>query len=150
VDVDYIYVLSRVLVILDAVWIGELIYWIFTSCNYTNYNTFKIAVIITHKKFYYTCFNYSLLGNRSKQWLFLCKIFAICFLATDFNTNIMFSDIIHRPILSKNTVLFDFSKHNVSETGFCLRIGTIFIDWVQLSRFYLKTETGSSLRNAVF
>jgi hypothetical protein len=27
-----------------------------------------------------------LLGKRSKQWLFLCKGFPICFLATDFNT----------------------------------------------------------------
>jgi hypothetical protein len=29
-------------------------------------------------------------------------------------------------------------------------IGTAFIDWVQLSRFYLKMETESSLRNVVF
>jgi hypothetical protein len=60
--------------------------------------------------------------------------------------------------------------NNVSETGFCLRlqvkpiqfgpidrdlrtkdreIGTNSIDWAQLSRFYLKTETESSIRNAV-
>jgi hypothetical protein len=31
----------------------------------------------------------------------------------------------------------------------CLEIGTSSIDWAQLSRFYLKTETESSLRNAV-
>jgi hypothetical protein len=60
-----------------------------------------------------------------------------------------------------------FAKHNVSETGFCLRlqvkptqfgpihraspeIGTCSIDWVQLSMFYLMTETESSLRNFVF
>jgi hypothetical protein len=86
-----------------------------------------------------------------------------------------------------------FSKHNVSETGFCFclqvkltqlgpidieivpisgplllllllllllfffffffgspEIGTSSIDWTQLSRFYLKTETESSLRNVVF
>jgi hypothetical protein len=40
----------------------------------------------------------------------------------------------HRPVY--------FSKHNVSETGFCL-------DWAQQSRFYLNTETESSLRNVV-
>jgi hypothetical protein len=28
--------------------------------------------------------------------------------------------------------------------------GTISIDWAQLSRFYLMTETKSSLRNIVF
>jgi hypothetical protein len=28
-------------------------------------------------------------------------------------------------------------------------IGTSSIDWAQLSRFYLKTETESSLRNVV-
>jgi hypothetical protein len=68
-----------------------------------------------------------------------------------------------------------FIFQNVSETGFCLRlqvkptqlgpinkvspylslslgpeIGTSSIDWTQLSRFYLKTETESSLQNAVF
>jgi hypothetical protein len=32
----------------------------------------------------------------------------------------------------------------------CPEIGTSSIDWVQLSRFHLKTETESSLRNAVF
>jgi hypothetical protein len=31
-----------------------------------------------------------------------------------------------------------------------LEIGTISINWAQLSRFYLKTETESSLRNVVF
>jgi hypothetical protein len=36
----------------------------------------------------------------------------------------------HRPVY--------FSKHNVSETGFCLRL------------FYLKTGTEFSLRNVVF
>jgi hypothetical protein len=77
----------------------------------------------------------------------------------------MFLDIIHRPVYS--------AKHDVSETGFCLRlqvkptqlgpidgaipylrrqghIGTSSIDWAQLSRFYLNTETESSLRNVVF
>jgi hypothetical protein len=32
----------------------------------------------------------------------------------------------------------------------CPEIGTSSVDWVQLSRFYLKTETESSLRNVVF
>jgi hypothetical protein len=32
----------------------------------------------------------------------------------------------------------------------CPEIGTSSIDWVQLSRFYLKTEIESSLRNVVF
>jgi hypothetical protein len=31
----------------------------------------------------------------------------------------------------------------------CPEIGTSSTDWAQLSRFYLKTETESSLRNAV-
>jgi hypothetical protein len=43
------------------------------------------------------------------------------------STNIMFLDIIHR-----------------------LKLGTSSIDWAQLSRFYLKMETESSLRNVVF
>jgi hypothetical protein len=66
----------------------------------------------------------------------------------------MFLDIIHR--------LVHFLKnHNVSETGFCLRpqekptqldpdIGASSIYWIQLGRFYLRTETESSLRNVVF
>jgi hypothetical protein len=82
----------------------------------------------------------------------------------------MFLSSIHCPVC--------FSKHNFSETGFCLRlqvettqlgpidrasvytpswcwhrcpeIGTSSIDWAQLSRFHLKTETESSLRNVVF
>jgi hypothetical protein len=32
----------------------------------------------------------------------------------------------------------------------CPEIGSSSIDWAQLSRFYLKTETESSLRNVVF
>jgi hypothetical protein len=32
----------------------------------------------------------------------------------------------------------------------CPEMGTRSIDWGQLSRFYLKTETESSLRNVVF
>jgi hypothetical protein len=73
----------------------------------------------------------------------------------------MFLDIIHRLV---------HLKKNVSETGFCLRpqvkptqldpidraspyLRTFFfssIYWIQLSRFYLRTETESSLRNVVF
>jgi hypothetical protein len=33
----------------------------------------------------------------------------------------MFLDIINRPLLIKNRPVY-FSKHNVSETGFCLRL----------------------------
>jgi hypothetical protein len=70
--------------------------------------------------------------------------------------------------LSKNCPVY-FSKHNISETGFCLSLqvkptqlgpidrtspylcsGSSSIDWAQLSRFCLKTETGSSLWNIVF
>jgi hypothetical protein len=59
-----------------------------------------------------------------------------------------------------------FSKHNVSETGFCLRLqvkptqlGPIdraspylrtSIDWARMKRFYLKTGTESSLRKVAF
>jgi hypothetical protein len=32
----------------------------------------------------------------------------------------------------------------------CPEVGTSCIDWAQLSRFYLKTETEFSLRNVVF
>jgi hypothetical protein len=32
----------------------------------------------------------------------------------------------------------------------CPEIGTSSIDWAKLSRFYLKTETETSLRNVVF
>jgi hypothetical protein len=63
-------------------------------------------------------------------------------------------DIIHRPVFYLN--------HNVSETGFCLRLqveptqlgptdkSNLSADyWAQLSRFHLKTETESSFRNVV-
>jgi hypothetical protein len=46
----------------------------------------------------------------------------------------MFLDIIHRPVY----------------TPLSPEIGNISIDWAQLSRFYLKTETESSLRNVMF
>jgi hypothetical protein len=54
--------------------------------------------------------------------------------------------------LSKNIVLF-ISQNTTfrrldSVSG--PEIGTSSIDWAQLSRFYLKTETGCSLRNVVF
>jgi hypothetical protein len=47
-------------------------------------------------------------------------------------TNIMFLDIIRLPVLVGPDV------------------GTSSVDWTQMSRFYLKTETESSLRNVVF
>jgi hypothetical protein len=65
----------------------------------------------------------------------------------------MFLDIIHRPVYILKKLAVYFSKYNVSETGFCLdslEIGTSSIDLAQLSRFYLKTETKSSLRNVMF
>jgi hypothetical protein len=34
----------------------------------------------------------------------------------------MFQDIIHRPVFIQKHVPVYFSKHNVSETGFCLRL----------------------------
>jgi hypothetical protein len=37
------------------------------------------------------------------------------------NTNIMFLDVIHRLVVSKNRPVY-FSKHNVLETEFCLRL----------------------------
>jgi hypothetical protein len=38
------------------------------------------------------------------------------------NTNIMFLDIIHRPVsIQKHRPVY-FPKYNVSETGFCLRL----------------------------
>jgi hypothetical protein len=60
----------------------------------------------------------------------------------------MFLDIIHRPVLSKNTVLFIFQ--NTTFRKLSPEIVTNSIDWVQLFRFYLKTETESILRNVVF
>jgi hypothetical protein len=72
----------------------------------------------------------------------------------------MYLDIIHRLTLSKNTVLFIFQ--NVSDwilsppSGKTYSVGpkpekgTSSIDWAQLSKFYLKAETESSLRNVVF
>jgi hypothetical protein len=43
-----------------------------------------------------------------------------------------------------------FSKHNVSETGFCPETGTSSIDWSQMSSSYLRTETECCPRNVVF
>jgi hypothetical protein len=80
-------------------------------------------------------YRYVIVAFLGYAWRFLKDVWC---------TNIMFLDIIHRPVY--------ISKHNISETGFCLRleIGTNSIDRAQLSRFYLKTETESSLRNVVF
>jgi hypothetical protein len=76
----------------------------------------------------------------------------------------MFLDIIHHPVFIWKHCPLYITKHNVLETGFCLRlqvkptqlgsidrasldIGTSFIDSVQLSGFYLKMKTESSLWN---
>jgi hypothetical protein len=70
-------------------------------------------------------------------------------------------------VLFLSKTLSSFFKYKVSETGFCLRLqvkptqlgpidragpisGDKTIDWAELNRFYLKTETESSLRNVVF
>jgi hypothetical protein len=53
------------------------------------------------------------------------------------NANMMFLHIIHPPTLSS------FHVKHVSE------IGTSSVNWAQLSRFHLKTETESSLQNVV-
>jgi hypothetical protein len=77
------------------------------------------------------------------------------------NTNIMFLDVIHRPpscfylktpcfgdwILS----LFQIKPAKLDTIdGASQEAGTSSIDWAQQSRFYLKTETESSLRNVLF
>jgi hypothetical protein len=54
----------------------------------------------------------------------------------------MFLDITHRPVFIKKHRPVYFSKHDGE--------GTSCIDWAQLSRFYLKTETESSFRKVVF
>jgi hypothetical protein len=40
--------------------------------------------------------------------------------------------------------------YTLSGVGTSPEIGTSFIDWVQLSRFYMNTETESSLWNVLF
>jgi hypothetical protein len=77
--------------------------------------------------------------------------------------NIMFLDIIHRPVFIQITVLFlfktqryrdwiltPFSGKTYSVGHLSPEIETTSSDWAQLSKFYLKTETESSLRNVVF
>jgi hypothetical protein len=55
-----------------------------------------------------------------KYWIISCATLYV-------NAALMFLNIIRRP-----------------------EVGTSSIDWVQQSRFYLKTETETSLRNVVF
>jgi hypothetical protein len=57
------------------------------------------------------------------------------------STNVMFLDIIHRPVY--------ISKQRFGDWILSPATGTCSIDWAQLSRFYLKTEIESSLRNVV-
>jgi hypothetical protein len=54
----------------------------------------------------------------------------LCYEYANFNTNTVFLEIIHSPIFIQNAILFSFKT--------------------QLSRFYLKREIESSLRNVVF
>jgi hypothetical protein len=67
----------------------------------------------------------------------------------------MFLDIIHRPVLTKNAVLF-ISQKNVSEIGYCLRLqvkhtqlGPIDRDSPYLRKVVLfnKTKTVDTSRN---
>jgi hypothetical protein len=55
--------------------------------------------------------------------------------------------------LSKTTALYIFQNatfRRLDSVSLPLEIGSNSIDWAQLSRFYLKTKTESSLRNVVF
>jgi hypothetical protein len=81
----------------------------------------------------------------------------------------MFLDIVHHPVFYLKHRPVYISKHNVSETGFCLRlqvkptqlgqidraspylqtVGSSCFEWAQLSRYYLKMVTETSLRNVV-
>jgi hypothetical protein len=64
------------------------------------------------------------------------------------NITITILDTDHRPVL--------YLKHDVSETGFCLRrrfspeTENSSLHWAHLSRFRLKTETESSPLNVMF
>jgi hypothetical protein len=77
----------------------------------------------------------------------------------------MFLDIIHRPVLSRTPSCFylksvSVQRWGLGQTEYVLsedgdRIpspwtGTNCTDWAPLSRFYLKTEIDSSLRNNLF
>jgi hypothetical protein len=62
----------------------------------------------------------------------------------------MFLDIIRRPVFIQKHRPVYFSKYNVLETVSGPEIGTSSIHWTKLSRFYLKTETESSLQYVVF
>jgi hypothetical protein len=43
----------------------------------------------------------------------------------------MFLDIIHHPVfIQKHRPLY-FSKHNISDTGYCLRLQVNLLSWVQ-------------------
>jgi hypothetical protein len=66
----------------------------------------------------------------------------------------MLLDVIHHPVFIKKHRSVYFSKHSISETGFCLRlqmghtqlgplhrVSPYLSILAQLSRFYLKMET---------
>jgi hypothetical protein len=52
--------------------------------------------------------------------------------------------------LSKTQPCLFFKTQRFGDWIMSPEIGTSSIDWTQLSRFYLKTETESSLRNVAF
>jgi hypothetical protein len=65
----------------------------------------------------------------------------------------MFVDIIRLPVLPKTPSCLYFKTQCFGDWILWIsgpEIGTSPIDWAQLSEFYLKTETESSLRNVMF
>jgi hypothetical protein len=66
-------------------------------------------------------------------------------------TNITFLDIIYHPVFYLKHRSIYISKHNVSETGFCLHLQVKPTQLGPIDRAspYLKTETQSSLRNVL-
>jgi hypothetical protein len=58
------------------------------------------------------------------------------------NITITILDIIHRPVF--------YLKHDVSNPASGPETETNSIYWAEQSRFHLKTETESSLRNIMF
>jgi hypothetical protein len=88
-----------------------------------------------------------ILSQLYVAWKYVLKVRSKILLRRYISTNIMFLDTIHRHVFIEKHRPVYFPKHKVSETGFCLRLGpsielgTSSINWPQLSRFYLKTET---------
>jgi hypothetical protein len=75
------FILSRVGVTIDGVWIGEQIYYHLQVVTPNNYYT--IADLHTTNHSQMSCLN--LRGNSSPQWLFMCSVITRCFLVTNLN-----------------------------------------------------------------